>query len=169
LIVPGAPGFMVYLFAILVGFGTGGIVVMIYAMFPDIPDVDELKTGERREGIYSAMVTFMRKFSSAIAIFLVSNVLAFSGYKAPVEQVTNGITKLIEQPQGETFILALRLIFFVAPVILLSLALIVARKYPLTAQVHMRLRKVLSEKRLEKQAPDELMEEEKELLRRLIG
>ena len=169
LIVPDAPGFMVYLFAVMVGFGTGGIVVMIYAMFPDIPDVDELKTGERREGIYAAMVTFMRKFSSAIAIFLVSNVLAFSGYKAPVEQVTNGITKLIEQPQGETFILALRLVFFVAPVILLSLALIVARKYPLTAQVHMRLRKVLAEKRLEKQAPDEIMEEEKELLRRLIG
>ena len=46
---------------------------MIYAIFPDIPDVDELVSGERREAIYSALVTFIRKFSSALAIFAVSN------------------------------------------------------------------------------------------------
>jgi oligogalacturonide transporter len=35
--------FWVYVFASVVGLGTGGIVVMIYAIFPDIPDVDELQ------------------------------------------------------------------------------------------------------------------------------
>ena len=52
--------FWVYVFAAVVGLGTGGIVVMIYAIFPDIPDVDELASGERREGIYAALVTFIR-------------------------------------------------------------------------------------------------------------
>lgn len=169
LVVPGAPEFMVYLFAVMVGLGTGGIVVMIYAMFPDIPDVDELKTGERREGIYSAMVTFMRKFSSAIAIFLVSNILAISGYKAPVEQVTDGVTKMIEQPQTEGFIVALRLVFFFAPVIFLGCALLIARKYPLTAQIHERLRALLAIKRTGIALPAELAGEEKELVSHLIG
>lgn len=45
LITPGAPGWFVYVFAALVGLGTGGIVVMIYAIFPDVPDVDELQSG----------------------------------------------------------------------------------------------------------------------------
>lgn len=169
LVVPGAPEFMVYIFAVLVGLGTGGIVVMIYAMFPDIPDVDELKTGERREGIYSAMVTFMRKFSSAFALFLVSNVLALAGYKSPIEQVSGGVVKMIEQPQTETFILSLRLIFFFAPVILLALALLVARKYPLTSIVHARLREVLSIKRQGVAMTEETTVEEKALVKELIG
>lgn len=169
LVVPGAPDFMVYLFAIMVGLGTGGIVVMIYAMFPDIPDVDELKTGERREGIYSAMVTFMRKLSSAIAIFVVSNILALSGYRSPVESSTNGVVKLIEQPQTEGFILALRLIFFIAPVILLACALWVARKYPLTGAVHQKLRQVLEVKRQGKALSAEQVEIERELTTQLVG
>lgn len=168
LVVPGAPDFLVYLFATLVGLGTGGIVVMIYAMFPDIPDVDELKTGERREGVYSAMVTFMRKFSSAIAIFAVSNVLAWSGYQAPKENVVNGALKLIEQPQSSEFILALRLIFFLAPVILLILALWIARKYPLTAEVHQRLRDILQVKRTGVPLSPEMEEQERQLTAQLV-
>ena len=72
LLSPDNASFWVYVFASVVGLGTGGIVVMIYAIFPDIPDVDELHSGERREAIYSALVTFIRKFSSALAIFAVS-------------------------------------------------------------------------------------------------
>jgi oligogalacturonide transporter len=98
LIVPGGPAWAVYVFAAFVGIGTGGIVIMIYAIFPDIPDIDELKTGQRREGIYSALITFMRKFSSAIAIFIVSQTLALSGYLPPVETVVGGVTQIVEQP-----------------------------------------------------------------------
>ena len=85
LITPSSPSFVIYVFASLVGFGTGGIVVMMYAIFPDIPDVDELVSGQRREGIYSSMVTFMRKMSSALAIFLVSQIIGLAGYVRPVE------------------------------------------------------------------------------------
>ncbi len=45
LLSPDAASFWVYVFASVVGLGTGGIVVMIYAIFPDIPDVDELPAG----------------------------------------------------------------------------------------------------------------------------
>jgi GPH family glycoside/pentoside/hexuronide:cation symporter len=59
---------------------------MIYAIFPDIPDVDELHSGERREAIYSALVTFIRKFSSALAIFAVANAIGWAGYVPPIQQ-----------------------------------------------------------------------------------
>lgn len=72
LFTPDAPVTALYIFAILVGVGSGGVVIMIYAILPDIPDVDELRSGERREGTYSALTTFTRKLFSAVAIFAVA-------------------------------------------------------------------------------------------------
>ena len=91
LVTPQAPFLSPYILAALVGLGTGGMYVMIYAIFPDIPDVDELRTGERREGIFGALITLMRKMSGAIGIFIVSNLLAATGYVRPVEQVVDAV------------------------------------------------------------------------------
>jgi len=125
-IVPGLPSFVVYLFATVVGLGTGGIIIMVYAIFPDIPDIDELKSGQRREGIYSALFTFTRKLSSAFALFLVSNAIALVGYLPPLEQVVDGATKLVEQPQSGSFVLVLRLVFALVPIVLLAVAILFA-------------------------------------------
>jgi len=168
-VVPAAPPFVVYVFAALVGLGVGGIVVMIYAIFPDIPDVDELKTGRRREGVYSSMIAFTRKVSGAVALFLVSNSLAFAGYVLPVEEVVGGVTKLVEQPQSDTFILMLRLIFAFVPIVLVGLGLFVALRYPLSSEVHRRLRRVLSVRRSEEPEDSELQREAEDLSRILIG
>ncbi len=142
-----SPVWAVYVFAAIVGIGTGGIVVMIYAIFPDIPDVDELATGERREGTYSALITFVRKLSSAVAIFLVSNALSIAGYVPPVENIVSGKVQLIEQQQSVAFLDALRAIFAGAPILLLALALLAALRYPLTPQLHRRLGDLLAARR----------------------
>ena len=144
---PQSPFYAMYLFGAVVGLGTGGVVVMIYAIFPDIPDVDELETGERREAIYSALVTLFRKFSSAIAIFLISNALGWAGYVRPVQQVVEGATKLIDQPQSPGFLLVLRLIFALLPVLLLAGSLFFAWRYPLSPGRHARLNEVLAVQR----------------------
>jgi len=165
LLSPSASPYWVYVFATVVGLGTGGIVVMIYAIFPDIPDVDELVSGERREGIYAALVTFIRKFSSALAIFAVSNVIGIAGYVPPVQQTIDGATKLIEQPQSATFLLVLRLIFMLLPIVLLVFALYFAARFPLTPALHQRLNQYLAAMR--KGEPPE--EDGVELKKLLIG
>ena len=147
LLTPDIASFWVYAFAVVVGLGTGGIVVMIYAIFPDIPDVDELHSGERREAIYSALATFTRKFSSALAIFAVSIGIGWAGYVPPVQQTIAGATKLIEQPQTAGFLLALRLIFMLLPIVLLVFALLSASKFPLTPALHHRLNILLAKQR----------------------
>jgi oligogalacturonide transporter len=167
LIVPGQPSFVVYLFATVVGLGTGGIVIMIYAIFPDIPDIDELKSGERREGIYSALFTFTRKLSSAFALFLVSNAIALAGYRPPLEQVVDGATKLIEQPQSSTFLWVLRLVFALVPITLLAVAILFALRFPLTPEVHERLRRVLDVRRSGQPESNE-MHQEAEALQKLL-
>ena len=169
LIVPGQPSFVVYLFAAVVGLGTGGIIIMVYAIFPDIPDIDELKSGERREGIYSALFTFTRKLSSAFALFMVSNAIALAGYLPPLEQVIDGATKLVEQPQSDTFITVLRLVFALVPIILLSIAVFFARRFPLTPEVHERLRRALAVRRSGEDESDEIRQEADALEKLLIG
>ena len=169
LITPGAPDWAAYLFAVTVGLGTSGIVVMIYAIFPDIPDVDELQSGERREGSYSALITFMRKFSSAVAIFIVSNLLATAGYRAPVEQVVNGASTLVEQAQTPEFLLTLRMIFVFVPLLLVGMALYFAARYPLTPAVHARLNGLLARRRAGAPESEADRREGNELKKLLIG
>ena len=165
-IAPNLPVALIYIFAGLVGVGTGGVVVTMYAIFPDIPDVDELRTKQRREGIYSAMVTFMRKLSSALALFLVSQAIGWSGYIPPVQQVVNGATSLIDQVQPQTFITVLRIIFAIVPTVLVGTAAYFALRYPLTPELHRRLNQILARQRLD-QPVDE--QEKSELTQVLIG
>ena len=166
LLQPDNAGFWVYVFASVVGIGTGGIVVMIYAIFPDIPDVDELKSGERREAIYSALVTFIRKFSSALAIFAVSNAIGWAGYVPPIQETLDGATQLIEQPQSDAFLLVLRLIFMLLPIVLLALALFFAVRFPLTPDLHRRLNALLARQRANESVDES---EKKELTEVLLG
>ena len=158
--------YWVYIFAGMVGIGTGGIIVMIYAIFPDIPDVDELASGERREGIYSALVTFIRKFSSAIAIAAVSIVIGWTGYVPPTQETIDGATKLIEQPQSDTFLLALRLIFVLLPLVLLAFALFFALRFPLTPELHNRLNLLIAKQRADEPVDET---EKQELTKVLLG
>ncbi len=168
-ITPAAPDFAVYVFAAVAGLGSGGVVIMIYAMFPDIPDVDELASGERREGIYSALTTFSRKLGSAFAVFIVSQLLSVAGYLPPAMETLDGVTRLVEQPQTEVFILSLRMIFFVVPVVFLAVGVFFALRYPLDHPTHQRLNRVLALRR--SGAPESPADEQeaRELAGRLIG
>lgn len=49
-------------------------------VFPFIPDVDEMITMQRREGIFASVMTFFRKASVAFATFLVGAVLELGGF-----------------------------------------------------------------------------------------
>ena len=168
-LVPGGAGWVAYAFALVVGLGTGGIVVMIYAMFPDIPDVDELVSGQRREGTYSALTTFTRKLSSALALFMISNMLALAGYQAPIEQTVNGAARVVEQPQSDGFLLSLRLIFVFVPIVLVGLALVVARLYPLDPATHGRLNRLLTARRRGAAETAEMQVEAAALTKKLVG
>ncbi len=135
---------------------------MIYAIFPDIPDVDELRSSERREGTYSALTTFTRKLSSALAIFAVAQVLQFAGYIPPIQQAG----RLIELTQTPAFITALRLFFVLIPVVFISFGIFFATRFPLTVDIYRRLEKVLADMR---SGADVDPQERRALIKRLIG
>jgi oligogalacturonide transporter len=131
-------------------------------MFPDVTDVGELYFGERKSGSFSGIMTFIRKSSSAFGIFIVSQILSIAGYVKP--ETIEGKEVLYEQP--ESLITALKIIVFAIPVVLLVITIFFARKYPISKQVHDRLRKLLEFKRGESKT--EVPENEEKELRDLL-
>ena len=70
---------------------------MVYwSMIPDVTEVDEFKSGQRREGVYFAVSDFINKIFMALGGFLVGLLLQVAGYipEAPPESSINMIRGL---------------------------------------------------------------------------
>ncbi|MDR3019553.1 MAG: MFS transporter [Treponema sp.] len=66
--------------AVLIAVGSSAGNLSTWSMLTDIYDIDELRTGTRREGVYSGMTTFLRKFASGVAILLMGFGLQALGF-----------------------------------------------------------------------------------------
>lgn len=136
---PAYPAWMIYANAVLVGVGLVGCIVLPWVMYPDVTDVGEFYAGKRNAGAFGGIMTFMRKFSSAIGIFIVSNILQLAGYMKPGSEVVDGVSRTVLLQQPDAVIAALRAIVVGFPLILLVVAIVMAKKYPLTRVKHSRL------------------------------
>ena len=87
----------------------------------------------------------------------------------PIEEVVDGVTNLIDQPQSDQFVLTLRVIFVLVPVVLLSLSIFVASRLKLTHETHARLNQVLAVRRKGEELDPELQSEAEELCKILIS
>ncbi|MCE2390637.1 MAG: MFS transporter [Proteobacteria bacterium] len=111
----------------LVAVSAGGYAVvdmMPWSMLADVVDEDELRSGERREGIYSGFFTFTRKLGGATGVFLAGSVLQLAGYH-------DG-----PHPQPESALQAVRWLTAVAPAVFLGIAVWSSRSYRLTRARH---------------------------------
>lgn len=140
---PTSPSWSIYANAVVMGMGIIGCVVIPWMMFPDVTDVGELASGKRNAGSFSGIMTFMRKFSSAIGIFIVSGILDLAGYIKPLEQLANGKTEKVLMDQPGAVLLALKIIVIGFPFVLLFITFSMAKKYPLSKEMHEKLVKHL--------------------------
>ena len=104
------------------------------SMLADVIDADELATGSRREGIYSAAWGFSFKAGSAVTVFLTGIALELSGFQPNVEQ-------------GAAAAWTLRGIFAGAPLVMSLAGAFVLRGYTLDAMEHARIRAELDRRR----------------------
>ena len=70
----------IYLFAIPSAIGAVTIYQLCWAMIPDVVEVEEYKTGIRREGLYFGVCAFVMKLGSAVALLIVGMSLEWVGY-----------------------------------------------------------------------------------------
>ena len=74
-----------YASVFFIALGFAGAQLTSWIMFPHTVDAGELLTGKRQSGSYSATMTFARKSSTALVIYIFSVVLQFTGYDELLE------------------------------------------------------------------------------------
>ena len=122
-----------YLLATLAGFGVSVAYLIPWSMIPDVIELDELNTGQRREGIYYSFMVLLQKFGLAIALFFVGLALEWSGF---IEQIPG--QPIPTQPPSALF--AIRVSVAPLPTIVLVIGLILAYFYPITKEFHEEIR-----------------------------
>lgn len=163
---PEMPLWLIYLFGALFGAAAAGIQVVVFAMFPDIPDADDLFSEQRREGLFSGIFSLLRKSGGALVMFFLGNSIGWAGYRPPITESIEGVLKAVPQEQSPQFLQALLLIFMIIPNLFIFFAMLSCWHYPITRSVHDRLRDYL---RNRYGIRSEELEREEQDLKRILG
>ncbi len=129
----------IVLVCVLSGLGASASAFVPYTLLPDLPDTDEMITGTHGSGIYAGMATFVRTFSSGIAIFLTGVALDLFGY---VESSAGQIVT-----QTPTALLGVRIMFTIVPILFTIAAVFLGAKYRLNKQAHAKMCAAIAYKR----------------------
>ncbi|MEM7062763.1 MAG: glycoside-pentoside-hexuronide (GPH):cation symporter [Cyanobacteria bacterium P01_B01_bin.77] len=119
---PGQIGLM-YVIGLVTGAGLSTFYLVPFAMLPDVIDDEELRTGERQEGIFISLMVFLQKVGVAIAIFLSGWMLDWAN-----------------QIGIETRLQVIRLLASAMPSLLIFGGLYCVYRYPLSRRAHHRIR-----------------------------
>ena len=139
--------YIAYVCVFFVALGFAGAQLTSWIMFPHTVDAGELLTGNRQSGSYSATMTFARKSSSALVIFLFSMVLQFTGYDEALE------IQPVAAQDGIKYVMAFTCIIFMV------LGFVMAKRYVLSKEKNQQVEKYLALQREGKL--DELTSQEK--------
>lgn len=122
LLTPATPTALIVVLAVLLGLGMGISYAIPWSMLPEVVDVDEVVSGQRQEGLYSGIMTFLRQVSSSLAVFGIGAILQVTGYNADLA---------VQPPEAVS---AIRLINSVIPILMVALGLVCCWLFPITRQ-----------------------------------
>lgn len=105
----------------LISFGLAGLFTLVGSMIADVCDVDELETGERREGMFGSIFWWVVKLGMSAALAGGGLLLNATGFDVA-----------LEGNQSEQTLLLLRVFDVVLPVITTGIALAAVWSYGLT-------------------------------------
>jgi oligogalacturonide transporter len=116
-------------FIVAMNFGKAGLVNAMQYTFSFIPDIDEVLTARRREGVYSGVSNFLDVLFTTLEVVLIGVLLEVTGFvkNSPV------------QPQATIDVLLF--MYTVVPIAIICVGLAISTKFKLTQKTH----KILSE------------------------
>lgn len=133
---PGQTTLLVIL-AITAGVGVSVCYLIPWSMLPDVIELDELETGQRREGVFYGFFVFLQKLGLSLGLFISGQVLEWAGYlpAQPGQPVP---------PQPEAVLTALRFLVGPAGAAILALSFLAVYLYPINKQRHAEIRAQLA-------------------------
>jgi GPH family glycoside/pentoside/hexuronide:cation symporter len=123
------------IFGVLASPGMSCLWVLTASCVADICDLDEYKTGLRREGMYGAMFMWLQKLGIAAILAISGYIVQWSGFDQAVSV------------QSESVILKLRLMFAGAPLLFLAFAFILVIFYPVNRKTIENVQALLLERK----------------------
>jgi glycoside/pentoside/hexuronide:cation symporter, GPH family len=109
------------------GFAGGALGILVHAMIADVVDLDTLRTGKARNGLYFALVGTLSKFGLALGALVGTSIPALAGF------AMTGVNT-------DAAVFALMATYAWAPMIIMALATPFFWLYPLTEAVQRDLR-----------------------------
>jgi Na+/melibiose symporter-like transporter len=80
---------LMFIYSIVVGFGTSGLFSLPFSMIADTVDLEEHAHGKRNEGVYYGLINFGYKISQSLAILLFGILLDLIGFDAQLSSQAN--------------------------------------------------------------------------------
>lgn len=121
---------------IFIGAGYAGLWLMLASMQADVVDFDELKTGERREGSFASIFSWILKFAFCIGFLISGPLLELTGFDATLEGAQPGAV-----------LRNMRIGYIVIPVAALVAALALLKIFPITPEKAAEIRAQLEDRR----------------------
>jgi GPH family glycoside/pentoside/hexuronide:cation symporter len=131
---------LMFVLAVMAGVGVATAYLIPWSMIPDVIELDELQTGQRREGIFYALMVFLQKIGLAIGLFLVGQALELSGFIKTVAGQPEPM-----QPASALF--TIRVMIGPLPTLVLIVGLVFAYFYPITREKHAEILLKLAERK----------------------
>jgi len=131
---------LLFLLGFIAGFGISVCYLIPNAMLPDTIEYDELRTGQRREGIFYGFFVFLQKVALALGTFVVGQALAAAGY------ISHGAGQ-VAPVQPESALTAIRIAIGPLPAVALIIGMICAWKFPITKAKHIEILRELAERK----------------------
>jgi oligogalacturonide transporter len=112
----------------LVAVGSASGNLSTWSMLTDVYDIDEIRTAKRREGAYSGLTTFLRKFASGVAVLLLGFGLRALGFDQTQYNLLKSSSADFDPAvyAQSTLVSGIKWMFVLIPVVLLSACLFFA-------------------------------------------
>jgi len=128
--------YLLFIMSVFTGMGVGCTFLMPNVMIPDVIELDELETGQRREGLFYSFFVFSQKAATAFTLFIIGQLLEFTGYNGDSAQ----------QPLSAQ--LTIRIIVGPLASFFLIIAIIFTYFYPITKEFHDDIKLQLQQRKL---------------------
>ncbi len=135
---------LVFVLGVTAGAGLSVGYLVPWSMLPDVIELDELQTGQRREGVFYGFFVLLQKFGLSLGLFISGWVLDIVGYIKSVPGQPDPV-------QPENVLLALRILVGPAGAAILLLSFVAVYLYPITKARHAEIKAELEKKKQQAQ------------------